>query len=130
MGTATNETTIDRPADDVWKVVADFGALDAWMPGIDACRVEGDERVLSMMGMEIVERLVRRDDAARTLVYSIIGGGLPVDRHEATITVTPAGDAASHVTWAVEVEPDSLVDVMSGAYRSGLDALKRHVEEA
>ena len=28
MGTATNEIDIDRPADDVWKVVRDFGGLN------------------------------------------------------------------------------------------------------
>ena len=36
-----------------------------WMPGVDACRVEGDTRILEVFGMEITERLVRRDDAAR-----------------------------------------------------------------
>jgi len=50
MGSATNEIDIDRPADDVWKVVRDFGGLAAWMPGIDSCRVEGDDRILEMMG--------------------------------------------------------------------------------
>ena len=92
MGTATNEIDIDRPADDVWKLVRDFGGLAGWMPGIDSCRVEGNDRILEMMGMELTETLVRCDDDARTLVYSIAKSPMPVEHHEATITVTPTGD--------------------------------------
>jgi carbon monoxide dehydrogenase subunit G len=127
MGSATTEITIDRPADDVWKLVAEFGGLAEWMPGVDSCVVEGDDRRLSMMGMQIVERLVRRDDDTRTLSYSIVGGDLSVEHHEATITVSPAGDG-SHVTWSVDVAPDSLVDVMSGAYDGALKSLKQKAE--
>lgn len=127
MGSATTEITIDRPADDVWKLVADFGGLADWMPGVDSCVVEDDDRTLSMMGMTIVERLVRRDDDARALTYSIVSGDLAVDHHEATITVTPQGDGA-HVTWSVDVEPDALVDVMRGAYDGALKALKQKTE--
>jgi carbon monoxide dehydrogenase subunit G len=39
MGSVTNEIDIDRPADEVWKLVRDFGGIDDWIPGIDACRV-------------------------------------------------------------------------------------------
>ena len=73
------------------------------MPGIESCRVEGDDRILDTMGMTITEQLVSKDDAGRSLTYSIADGA-PVETHEAVITVTPAGDA-SHVTWAVRPRP-------------------------
>ncbi len=95
MGIATNEIDIDRPADDVWTVVRDFGGLSSWMPGIDSCRLEGDDRILEMMGMELTETLVRCDDDARSLVYSITKSPMPLEHHEATITVTSTGDASS-----------------------------------
>jgi carbon monoxide dehydrogenase subunit G len=125
MGEARAETTIQKPADEVWAVVGNFGDL-GWMPGVESCRVEGDDRILAMFGMEITERQLRRDDAKRTLTYGIVGGPVQVDKHEATITVNPAGDG-SHVTWDVDTD-DSMLDMMKGSYQGALDALKAKLD--
>jgi mxaD protein len=127
MGRAQAEITIARPADEVWAVVGDFGGLAGWMPGIESCLLEGDDRVVVMGGMEIVERLMRRDDVGRVLMYGIVGGPVPVQGHEATITVEPDGDGC-RVTWAVAVEPDSMIDLFVQTYQQGLAALKAHAE--
>lgn len=128
MGTARAETTIDRPADEVWALVKDFGGLAGWMPGIDTCVLNGDgtERVVAMMGMEITERLVRCDEDARVLAYGIVAGPVAVEHHEATITVTPEGDG-SHVTYDVDVD-DSMVDMMHGMYAKSLEVMKAKLE--
>ena len=125
MGQAEVDINIKRAPEDVWAVIADFGGLGTWMPGIESCRLEGDNRVLAMMGMEITERLVRKDDAARQLVYAIVSGA-PVERHEATITVHPDGDG-SRVTWAVDTD-DAMTEMMSQIYQQSLVALKEHTE--
>src|SRR5437879_10469074 len=125
MGTARAETTIAKPADQVWGVVGNFGEL-TWMPGVDACRVEGDDRIISMFGMEITERQLKRDDAGRTLTYGIVGGPVQVEKHEATITVTPQGDG-SHVTWDVDTD-DAMTEMMQKTYQGSLDALKGQLE--
>jgi carbon monoxide dehydrogenase subunit G len=127
VASGISEIDIARSADDVWKVAGDFGGLAGWMPGIEKCTVEGDVRTIEMSGMQIGERLVRRDDAGRVLVYAIASGPAPVDHHEATITVTPAG-SGSHVTWAVDVEPESMLAVFHSIYQQSLDALKAHLE--
>ena len=127
MGIATNEIDIDRPADDVWKVVSDFGDL-MWMPGVDSCRADGDDRILEMMGMELTETLVRRDDSARTIVYGITKSPMPLEHHEATIAVAPTGDSSAHVTYTVDVRPEPMVDIMSNAYAGALKALKTRLE--
>ena len=126
MATGQASIDIDRPADAVWAVVGDFGGIGGWMPGIDACRVEGDRRILDTMGMTITEALVKKDDAARALTYTIVDGA-PVERHQAVITVTPRGDG-SHVTWDVDAEPDAMAEVMTTVYQGSLDALKAHTE--
>ena len=126
MGTAQVHVDIDRSADDVWAVIGDFGGIGGWMPGIDSCRVEGDDRILETMGMTITERLVAKDDSARALTYSIVDGA-PVERHQAVITVAPAG-AGSQVTWTVDAAPDEMADLMGTVYQGALDALKGHVE--
>lgn len=128
MGSATNEIDIERPADDVWKVVRDFGGIGAWMPGIDSCRVEGDDRILEMMGMELSETLLRLDEDARALVYGITKSPMPIEHHEATIVVTPLDDGSSHVTYTVDVAPDSMTDLMSNAYAGALQAMKGLLE--
>jgi carbon monoxide dehydrogenase subunit G len=124
MGKARAEIDIDRPADEVWAVAGDFGGIGNWMPGIESCAVDGDDRVLKMGGMEIIERLERRDEERRELVYGIVGG-VPVINHKATVTVTPEGKR-SHVTWDVDTD-DEMVDMMHQVYQQSLQALKDHL---
>ncbi len=124
MGKARAEIDIDRPAAEVWAVAGDFGGIGNWMPGIESCHVDGDDRVLKMGGMEIIERLERRDEEERELVYGIVGG-VPVINHKATVTVTPQG-TGSHVTWDVDAD-DEMVDMMHQVYQQSLQALKDHL---
>jgi len=128
MGNATNEIDINRPADEVWATVRDFGGLANWMPGVDSCRVEGDDRIIEMMGMEVTEKLLKLDEDTRTLAYGIAKSPMPLEHHEATIVVTPTGDGSSLVTYTVDVAPDTMVEPMSGAYAGALKALKSRVE--
>jgi carbon monoxide dehydrogenase subunit G len=126
MGSGTAVIDIDASADQVWKVAGDFGGIGAWMPGIESCRVEGDDRIIAMMGMTITERLVAKDDTGRSLTYTIADGA-PVESHQATITVIPTGET-SHVTYDVAATPDEMSDLMVGLYQQALEALKAHVE--
>jgi len=74
----------------VWAVVGDFGAIGEMIPGLESFRLEGDDRVIGMFGMEIRERLISRDDDGRALTYSIVDG-VPIESHRATVSVVPAG---------------------------------------
>jgi len=126
MASARADIDIDRPPAEVWAVVGDFGGVASWMPGVESCVVDGDDRFLKMMGMEITEGLRRRDDTDRVIEYGIVGG-VPVGNHLAVITVTPDG-SGSRVRWEVEVEPDEMVDLFRDVYQQGLEALKKHLE--
>jgi carbon monoxide dehydrogenase subunit G len=126
MAKATAELTTTASPDTVWTVVRDFHGLQAWMPGIDSLRSEGDDRVLGMMGMEIRERLVAIDDDGRSITYTIVEGA-PVESHEATITVIEDGDG-TRVVWEVEATPDEMAGLMQGIYQSSLEALATHTE--
>ncbi len=126
MGSGLAEIDIAGSAEDVWKLAGDFGGIGDWMPGIESCRVEGEDRILSTMGMTITERLVSKDDDAKTITYSVIDGA-PTESHEATISVTGTGDT-SHVTWAVDTKPDEMTELMAGVYQQALVALKAKIE--
>jgi mxaD protein len=105
----------------VWTVVGDFGAVGEMLPDLESFRLEGDDRVLGMFGMEIRERLISRDDDGRALTYSIVGG-VPIDSHRATVSVTPAGDG-SKVTWAFDVTPDEMAPILADTYGQALGVL-------
>ena len=127
MGFATAEIDIAKDPQEVWAVAGDFGGIGKWMPGVESCIVvaNGDDRVLRMMGMEITERLEKRDDEERVLVYGIVGG-VPVGNHRATVSVMPSAGGC-RVTWDVEVEPDTMTDLMQQTYAGALQALKEYV---
>jgi carbon monoxide dehydrogenase subunit G len=127
MASGSTDISISRDPDTVWKTVGDFGGLKSWLPGIDSCELEGDDRVLGMMGMTLRERLLNRDDATHSITYSIVESPMQIDKHEATVTITPA-DGGSLVTWDVEVVPDNLLDVFVQTYAGGLASLKSNVE--
>jgi len=126
MGKGQTDITIARKPDEVWALVGDFGGLDKWLPGVESCRLEGDDRHLAMMGMEITERLVHKDDDARSITYSIVAGVPGVEKHEATLTVGPDGDG-SKVTWDVEAD-DAMTDMFVQIYQQGLEAMKKSLE--
>jgi hypothetical protein len=125
MGEARAEITINRSADDVWATVGNFGEL-SWMPGVETCELDGDNRVIGMFGMRIVEHQYSRDDEHRTLTYGIVDGDMKPELHRATVTVMPAG-SGSFVTWDVEAD-DAMVEAMQGAYAGALTALKEQLE--
>jgi carbon monoxide dehydrogenase subunit G len=116
------EVTVGAPPDEVWAKVGDFGGLGDFFPGIESFRLEGDDRVIGMFGMEIRERLVSRDETSRTLSYSVVDG-VPIDSHLATITVEPEGDG-SKVTWAYDVEPAEMAPIFGDTYKGALAAVE------
>lgn len=119
--------SIDAPVEQVWDYIADFGGLDAWMPGVDSCTLDGDVRTLQVLGMEITEKLVSKDDDAHVLEYRIEKSPLNAESHLGRITVTRDADGTT-ATWFVEVAPDSLTDMLIGTYRQALEALKKQAE--
>jgi carbon monoxide dehydrogenase subunit G len=129
MASGTTETTIERDPDAVWEVVRDFGGLGAWMPGIETCEVDGDDRVIGMMGISIREHLNERDDAKRKITYSIVESPLNLEHHEASITVDDDPEG-SHVTYDISVSPDHVLDMLVQTYGGALAALKAKVESS
>jgi carbon monoxide dehydrogenase subunit G len=128
MATGKAEVSIDRSADEVWKLVREFGSLGEWMPGIDSCVVNGDVRTLEMMGMEMKEQLRELDDDARSISYSLIEAPIPnLESHLATISVAESG-TGSHVTWSYDVSPDELAGLFGPVYENSIGAIKKQVE--
>jgi mxaD protein len=121
MAEGSVNVSVGASADEVWKTVGDFGAVGEFFPGIESFRLEGDERVIGMFGMEVRERLLSRDDEGRTLTYSVVAG-VPIDSHTATISVEPDG-SGSKVTWSYAVLPDEMAPIFGDTYQGALNQL-------
>jgi carbon monoxide dehydrogenase subunit G len=121
MAEGAVDVLVDAPPDEVWAKVGDFAGVADFLPGIDTFRIEGDVRVIGMFGMEIKERLLSRDDATRSLSYSVIDG-VPVESHTATMTVEAEGDG-SKVTWSYDVTPGEMAPIFGDTYKAGLAAI-------
>ena len=126
MGEARAEITIDRPADDVWAVVGNFGdlQLDAGHRVVRARRRRPRPRHVRHAHRGAPS--TRATTRSRSLTYGIVDGDMKPEVHRATITVMPAG-SGSFVTWDVETD-DAMVEVMQGAYTGALAALKEQLE--
>ena len=128
MAEGKAEVTIDRSPDEVWKLMREFGGLETWMPGVDACIVDGDVRTIKTMGIEIKEQLRNLDDAGRSISYSVVESPMSnLESHLATIAVEPDG-AGSHLTWTVAVTPDDLLALFLPIYEGSVVEIKKKFE--
>src|SRR5580704_10896491 len=109
MAQGAVDVTVKATPDAVWDKVGDFAGVGEFFPGIESFRLEGEDRVIGMFGMEIRECLVSRDEATRTISYSVVDG-VPLESHTATISVEPDGDG-SKVTCAYAVEPAEMAPI-------------------
>lgn len=138
--------TIDAPAEVVWAALRNFNEHDAWMEAIaqsaDFISWSGEpnqpgvERRFTVPGQPVfAERLVRVDDDARELAYSIVESPLAIDDHESTVAVVEDG-AGSVVTWTARFVSDDGTAAMLDGFMGGqtfepaLAGLKAHSESA
>lgn len=138
---------INAPADKVWAAVGNFADW-SWHPAIEKTEATGNAvdatRVLTLKGGgKINEKLLKRDDAKRSLHYEITEVDvkvLPVNQYASTITVTDDG-GKSKVEWKSsfyrgfmqndpppELNEEAAIKAISGVYKSGLEALKAKME--
>jgi hypothetical protein len=119
---------IARPADEVWRVVSDAGAISTWFPAIERSTATASTRTIELTGgLTLEEDIVTNDPELRRFQYRIRPGALPVERHLGTIDVIADGDE-SIVVYSTEIEPDSLAPVMAPAIEGGVQGLKAHLE--
>ncbi|MGQ0618260.1 MAG: SRPBCC family protein [Acidimicrobiia bacterium] len=127
MATIRHHAHLDRSPAEVWKVVADAGAISRWFPGIDSSDADGTSRRCSMGGVELVEEIVTVDDELRRFQYRITEGPMPLEFHLGTVDVLPDGDG-SLVIYSTEVSPDDAKAMIDPAIAGGVEGLRAHLE--
>ncbi len=131
MAKVSMSAQLGTSADEAWKLIGGFNALTDWHPAVEASELteEGQTRTLSLVGGgQIVEKLEKIDDSARTYTYSIKNSPLPVANYTSTITVRDE-DGGCVVDWSGEFDAvggeSEASDIVTGIYQAGLDNLKK-----
>jgi carbon monoxide dehydrogenase subunit G len=123
------EVTIDASADAAWDIVGRPEVLHHWFPGIVDCRVEGDERTVTLgSGLTLVETILTSDALQRRFQYRISGGFFR--EHLASLDVIPLGESRCLVTYASDADPATMAIILGGAMAGALAELRRQVEAA
>lgn len=134
MGQARVEHEIAVSPEALWALVRDFGGIERWNPTLTSCELDvegvGGVRTLTMGEVTIRERLEKRDDAARTLSYSIVEAPLPVRNYLATIAIASVGPKRSRIVWSSTFEPAGMTDeqltqLFEGVYQQAIEGLRR-----
>jgi hypothetical protein len=117
--------------DRAWSLVGDPCGVTSWYPTYVSCEVDGDRRTLRRAdGVELIERLLDRDDERRTYAYAVVAG-LPLHYHHARFTVDPTSDGCT-IVWETTAEhKDPLIDMkarLAGRQQEALGGLKRLLE--
>ena len=136
-------TVINAPIERVWKTVADFNGLPAWMPGMKDSTIEdgkkptevGAVRKLGMQGSKDIlrERLEVFDPATNTITYSVLQGPLPVKNIRTTMHLRPITDSYGTLgEWSTQfdTEPGKEEEgqqFMTRVFGAGFRALKKHL---
>ncbi len=136
-------TVINAPIERVWRTVADFNGLPAWMPGMKDSAIEGGKppteigaiRRLTMAGSKDVlrERLDVFDPENNLITYAVLEGPLPVRRIVTTMHLRPITDTYGTLgEWSTRFETDAGkeeegVQFMTRVFGAGFRALKKHL---
>ena len=143
---------IDAPPEAVWEVASDFARLDRWYPYVDSSRlVLGRNRevgaireIRRLNGTKVEEKLIEFDPWNRRLTYTYAEGMPLTSDYFATMQVKDNGPGRSLVEWSARFkrlaywtdqapavqDDETLVKLLTNAYKNGLLNLKKVVESA
>ena len=79
-------------------------------------------------GLVARELIVDRDDKARRLAWSVVGGQLT--HHNASLQVFAVEAGGSRVVWIVDLLPNDLAGTIAGMIDQGMAAMKGTLERA
>jgi uncharacterized protein YndB with AHSA1/START domain len=136
-------TVINASIERVWRTVADYNGLPAWMPGMKDSTIEdgkspnavGAVRRLGMAGTKDVlrERLEVFDLENHRITYSVLEGPLPVKKILTSLHLRPITDSYGTLgEWSTQFESEPGKEeegeqLMARIFNAGFRALKRHL---
>jgi hypothetical protein len=127
LGSIRHEIRIRRPAAEVWPMVGDPSRLWEWFPGIDACHVDGNIRVITTgAGLPMPEEILVNDPVQRRFQYRLM---VPMfQHHRGGIDVIDLHDDTCLVVYQTDADPRAMALVIGGATAGALAELRRQME--
>ena len=121
------EKQIKCSADSLWELFADVTRSD-WVPFAKEIVLENDVRTFKMDGVgEIKEKIIEKDQANKSLTYSVIKSPAPLNHHLAKVTVFEDNNF-SKLVWTSEVEPDEFEKLIEDGMKSSIEMIKKILE--
>ncbi|MCA6126312.1 SRPBCC family protein [Bradyrhizobium sp. WSM 1704] len=131
MASIYKDIPIDAPADHVWDVLRDFGAVHTRLaPGfVTDTRLDGDARIVTFSNGSVArETLVDCNDSRRRLVYAIKSERLT--QHSASAQVFSEGDGRCRVLWITDVLPNEVAPYIDAQMDQGALAMQKALAQA
>jgi carbon monoxide dehydrogenase subunit G len=129
MATIRKTFDVSVPADRVWDVFRDVGAVHTRLaPGfVVDTRLEagpaGAARVVTFAnGFVVRELIVAMNDELRRLAYAGVGGQL--EHHNASFEVVALTNDRSRVVWTTDLLPDSAVAMIGPMIEQGAEVMR------
>jgi carbon monoxide dehydrogenase subunit G len=113
-----------------WAAIRDVGAVHERLARgfVTTTELDDDTRMVTFAnGMTVRERIVTIDDAARRLVYTVVGGGRTT-HHNASFEVFDDGDGRVRILWTTDLLPDTAAPALEGMMDGGLHAIRQTLE--
>jgi carbon monoxide dehydrogenase subunit G len=132
MASIHKEFIVDATPEQVWDVLADFGAVhERLAPGfVTDTRLDADTRTVTFAdGTIVAERLVDLDPASRRVAYSVVGGHLHPAHHHASMQALPAENGKTLFIWHTDVLPDALAAPMAEFVEQGSTVIHRALQD-
>ena len=130
MASIQKEILIEARPEAVWDAVRDVGAVhERLAPGfvVDTRLEEGARVVTFASGLVARELIVDIDDAARRLVWSVVGSPR-MTHHNASMQVFADGERRSRVVWIADLLPNEIAGYIAGMIEQGLGTMKKTLE--
>jgi len=128
MASIHREVVVETGPDLVWDAIRDVGAVhERLAPGfvVDTRLEEGARIVTFGNGVVARELIVDVDEAARRLVWSVVGGRMT--HHNASLQVFTEG-AKSRVVWIADLLPNEVAPFIAGMIDQGMAVMKKTME--
>jgi hypothetical protein len=130
MASIRREVQVNAPADKIWDAVRDVGAVHRRLaPGfvVDTKLEEGARVVTFANGLTARELIVDVDDAARRLVWSVVGSPR-LSHHNASLQVFAEGPGRARIVWVADLLPSELAGYIQGMIEQGMGVMKKTLE--